>query len=207
MRCARSSSLIAAAMTIAAVVVPHAAFAQTPPPTSSGPMTVERMQNGWLAAGDVKFTEVDDRASELVGGNAGYLFDDALFVGGGGYWLANNARDREMAYGGLVLGWLPRSSGRFSWGVKGLIGGGEATLGQTVSVPTRVGNAIQLRPTSVRFRDNFLVFEPEATASVRLLSHLRVTGGVGYRLIGSTDRSRVDDRLRGVTGTIGFQIS
>lgn len=189
-------------------------------------MTVERMHNGFYAAGDVKITDVDKHTSELVGGQAGWVFDDALFVGGGGYWLANGSRDREMAYGGLVVQWQARPKERVGYGVKGLIGGGEATLAQTITFPnifvdTRefgfdprrmqtpmndvIRNAALLIPTKLRFRENFFVAEPEATVSVKLLEHLKLTGGVGYRFVATGDR--VDNRLRGATGSVGFQIS
>ena len=81
--------------------------AATPP--TQGPMIVETIHSGFLAAPDVKVTEVDHKTSELVGGYAGWVTDDTFLVGGGGYWLANaRGNDREMAYGGLVVQWLAR---------------------------------------------------------------------------------------------------
>ena len=52
-----------------------------------GPMIVERVENGFLASPDVKVTDVDHKTSELVGGYAGWVFDQTVFVGGGGYWI------------------------------------------------------------------------------------------------------------------------
>ena len=68
-----------------------------------GPMIVERVENGFLGAPDVKVTEVDHRTSELVGGYAGWVFDQTIFVGGGGYWMANHSSDRELGYSGFVV--------------------------------------------------------------------------------------------------------
>ena len=206
-----------------ALLIPSAASAQSAP-ISSGPMTVERMHNGFAATADVKVTKINRRTSELVGGQAGWIFDDALFVGGGGYWLANGSRDREMAYGGLVVQWLAHADHRVNFGARALVGGGQATLAQNVTIPIAITafdlrgvpgraltsiadalrNATVNRTTSVRFREDFFVFEPEATASLRLVSHLRLTGGVGYRLTSTQDR--IDDRLRGATGSIGLQV-
>src|SRR5215471_2832958 len=98
-----------------------------------GPMIVERVENGFLAAPDVKVTDVDHRTSELVGGYAGWVFDQTIFVGGGGYWMANRSSDRELGYGGLVVQWFGRSNDRFGWGAKALIGGGRGTLTDTVT--------------------------------------------------------------------------
>ena len=72
-------------------LVPLSAAAQpgsVATPRTQGPMIVEPIHSGFLAAPDVKVTEVDRRTSELVGGYAGWVTDDTFFVGGGGYWLA-----------------------------------------------------------------------------------------------------------------------
>lgn len=195
--------IVAGAMLIA----PAAALAQPPAPQqgSQGPMTIERLHNGFLVAGDVKVTEVNRRTSELIGGQGGWVFDDALFVGGGGYWLANHSRDREMAYGGLVVQWMQRPNQRVSYGAKALLGGGEATLSRSITEVFRTPGGSISRTSSVRVRDQFVVAEPEATVSLRLASWLRLTGGAGYRFIASDGRD--GSRLRGATGSLGFQIS
>ena len=215
-------------LTIASIVfcvLPIAAAAQTgagAAPANQGPMTVERVHGGFLAAPDFKVTELDKRTSELVGGYAGWLTDQTVFIGGGGYWLANQADDRKMAYGGVVLQWLVRSDRRIGFGAKGLIGGGQATLGTTVVQPrplavitaaplnvmnpTDLNRVIPVQPTTtrVRFREGFFIAEPEVDLVVKLTSRLRLTGGVGYRLISAEGRD--DNRLRGATGSVALQI-
>src|SRR2546428_3752226 len=111
-------------------LVPLRVAAQTTP-SAPGPMIFEPVRSGWLAAPDFKITEVDHRTSELVGGYAGRITDDTFFIGGGGYWMANQSRDREMAYGGLVVQWLARANARPGLSVKGLVGGGAGELGGT----------------------------------------------------------------------------
>ena len=187
---------------------------------TQGPMVVERIKSGFVGAPDLKVTEVDRTVSELAGAYAGWLYDKTLLIGGGGYWLVNQSRDREMAYGGLVVGWLARTDRRVGFGVKGLIGGGEATLSRTITsilnvpssrdgpfgpsptIPGRVGP--QLVTTRVRFRDGFFIAEPEANLLVGLSKRFRLSSGVGYRLIGGARGT--GDRLRGVTGSIALQI-
>src|SRR5262245_27582050 len=105
-------------------------------PSSQGPMIVERVHSGFLGAPDFKVTELDGSTSGLAGGYAGWISDDTWFVGGAGYWLPNDDRDREMAYGGLVVQLLSGVNRRIGYTVKGLIGGGEATLSQTRSLVT-----------------------------------------------------------------------
>src|SRR5207237_724155 len=107
-----------------------------------------------------------------AGGYAGWLTDQKLFVGGGAYWLANGNRDRELAYGGVVVGWLSHADRPVGFGVKTLVGGGEATLVQPVSLlvyPTPTGRTPTpqpvvptLRTINKRVRDGFFVAEPEA---------------------------------------------
>jgi hypothetical protein len=199
-------------------VLPIAASAQTPPavaPASQGPMIVERIHSGFLVAPDFKVTEVDKKTSELAGGYAGWVTDQTFFIGGGGYWLANQSHDREMAYGGLMVQWLMHANRRFGLSAKGLVGAGRATLSSPLSEILVRGNShgridqgdlrrAPITNTNVRFREDFLVAEPEVDALVRLTKHLRLTVGAGYRFTGGEGRD--DTRLRGAVGSLGLQI-
>jgi len=204
-------------MTLAIGLLPIAASAQPaddPAPdaaaaaqTSQGPMVVERIHNGFLAAPDVKATESDHRTVGLAGGYAGVVFADAVFIGGGGYGLVTNTSGRNLAYGGLVMQWFGRGSDTFGYSAKMLVGGGTADNTENVQVQVDRTHTIA---ESIRVRQNFAVFEPEVTAVVRFNRHLRLTAGVGYRFTGSRDRGFGDPGLvnpDGATGTIGLQIS
>jgi hypothetical protein len=198
-------------------VVPLPAFAQTnsdaldisaAEQASQGPMTVERVHNGFLAAPEFKFTEVDKRSAGLVGGYAGVVVDEHFFVGGGAYVLATQRRGRDMAYGGLVLQWLSGGNDTFGFSAKTLLGGGSAESSGTIQVFNR-GRAI-VEP--FRSRRNFLVAEPELDALVRISDHLRLSVGAGYRFTGS-DWGRRDGtfdstvgRLSGAVGTVSLHI-
>ncbi|HZR25863.1 MAG TPA: hypothetical protein VFA59_19850 [Vicinamibacterales bacterium] len=186
-----------------------------------GPMIVERVNNGFAIAPEVKVTEVDHRTSELVGGTAGVVLDNSIFFGGGGFWNASGSHDREMGYGGFVFQWLAHSNDTVSFAAKALIGGGTATLTDSITETIRVPNPIPLingRPdltkpptfttqtitTQVRRRDDFFVAEPELDVRVRLTKHARFTAGAGYRAVGA-DRGD-SSRLRGAVGTVGIQL-
>jgi hypothetical protein len=188
-------------------------------PATQGPMTVERLHNGFLLSPDVKITEVNHTTSELVGASAGWVTDETFFVGAGGYWLANQSNTRKMWYGGLVLQWLAHSDNRIGYGVKGLIGAGGATVGATVSEPVysltfpfgpdgRPLNldprpALTIRTVTVPVREAFFVAEPEANLTLRLTKRVRLAGGLGYRAV-SRDR-RDGTQLGGVAGSLGLQ--
>lgn len=203
------------------VLTPFVAAAQGDAPSSvpsnQGPMIVERVKSGFLVAPDFKVTEVDHHTSGLAGAYAGWLWDQTFFVGGG-YWLANGSRDREMAYGGLVVGWFAGAKRRVGFGAKGLIGGGRATLVESIDgvfgrdardvrrleVSSPVTSLLIPPRINLRIRDDFFVAEPEATVIVGLSQHVRVTAGAGYRLIGGVRGIR--DRLEGATGSVALQI-
>ena len=179
--------------------------------TSSGPMIVERVHNGFVVAPDFKFTEIDRKSSGLAGGYAGVVFDDHFFVGGAAYVLATERRGREFAYGGLVLQWLGVGSDRFGFSAKALLGGGRSETSQTVQTLSSPSRALTLRDTQ-----SFFVAEPGVDALVAISKHVRLAVGAGYRFTGSPrarffdegGRSAVSGRtgLDGAVGSIGLQI-
>ncbi len=212
------------AMTVCALLIPVAAMAQP-----SGPMQIERLQSGWLGAPEVKVTSVDSRTSALVGGYGGWVADETILFGAGGYWLASGSHDREMGYGGFVVQFLGHSNGRLGYSLKALLGGGEATLTDTITqlIPPRitdvdllnlprntpqstidqlVRNATTVRTTNVRVHEGFFVAEPEANVTFRVSEHFRVMAGAGYRFIGDDFHFHDSHRLRGATGTLSVQI-
>jgi len=209
-----SRALIAS---LALCLLPIAASAQTggaaldvtaAEQASQGPMIVERVHDGFLVAPDFKFTEVDRKSSGLAGGYAGFVLDEHIFIGGGGYVLATQRHGSDMAYGGLVLQWLGGGNDTFGFSAKTLLGGGRADSSGTVQVLDR-GRLIS---EPFRARRNFLVAEPELDALIRITDHLRLAIGAGYRFTGSDWGRRGDSfdvpggRLNGAVGSIALHI-
>ena len=60
------------------------------PPAGQGRLVVEQVHNGPLFGAEFKFAEINGEDAYLVGGYAGALLDNKFFVGGAGYWQANN---------------------------------------------------------------------------------------------------------------------
>jgi hypothetical protein len=181
-------------------------------------MIVERVHGGFLVAPDFKITEVDGKTSELAGGYGGWLTDEKIFIGGGGYWLANQSSDREMAYGGLIVQWLaanerairlqrqrPRRR-RPRHAVERPPGHSEAIRRRPqVSRKNQDDlNRSRLTDIRIRFREDFFVAEPEVGVLVRLTRRMRLTGGAGYRFTAGEGRN--DNRLHGAAGSVGLQI-
>lgn len=186
-------------------------------PASQGPMSVERVENGFVIAPDFKVSKVDGHTARIAGLYGGWTIDNTLLIGGAGYWLTNGSAGDDMGYGGLVVQWTDRADRNAGFGARSLVGLGHATLTRTANIyfydPMAVRAARQQglplptpSPTTVRVRDNvdFFVFEPQLNGFVNLGTNARLTGGIGYRVIG--DARGAEDRLRGAVGSISLEI-
>jgi hypothetical protein len=203
----------ALAAAVAITVTASGAAAQQA--AGSGPLVLERVGSGLVAAPDVKVTDVDGTVGTLVGGYVGWLGDEKVLIGGAGYWLANGRDDLRMSYGGLLMGWTFNGDGRIAFGGRGLVGAGLATLSDQIASSQRGpfdGRFSPVRfgvgpggPTvrHVIFDEGFAILEPQGNLVIRLTNTLRLDCGVGYRLIGAA--SGVEDRLRGVTGSFAVR--
>ncbi len=177
-------------------------------PAGNGPMVVERVTNGFTAAPVVRFGQVDDDTRVLAGGEAGWVIDQRLMIGGAGYGMVNGGPDEVIAYGGLVVAWqvLPPSS-PIRFGVKTLIGGGTATLpADLAAVPL---GALPVRgsvrpsifpPPRILVRDDYAVVEPEVTVAIRLSSLIHVSAGAAWRH--TANAGLLGDRLNGPTASL-----
>lgn len=214
---------------VAALFITSSAWAQSaqnPPTPTNGPLVLERIHDPWVLAPDFKVTDLDGRTGELPGVYGGRLLDDALLIGGAVYWLANDARDFKMTYGGVMVGWQSHEFGRIRFGGRGLTGFGRATLGVDAAplrgiTPLAPGGrgdirfgvtnprvpAPQLPAQTIRARfaatDDFFVVEPQANVSVRITNAIGVSCGAGYRQTANANWLR--DRLNGVSANLAVQ--
>ena len=115
----RTPYLLAAALLVTSTAYAQNPPAQNQPVSSSGPLVLERVHDGWVLAPDFKITDLNDRTGELAGVYGGRLIDNTLLIGGAGYWLTNDARDFKLGYGGVIVGWQSPEFGRIPswWGV------------------------------------------------------------------------------------------
>ena len=185
------------------LLLPVVAAAQT----TQGPLVLERLHNPFVVAPDYKITDIDGETGQLAGAYAGKLLGDILFVGGGFYWLVDGDHGEEMRYGGVVLGWSMPAGRAVRFGARGLVGFGTATLGVDGQLIGEPRGRLSPRGQTVRFlaHDDFFVFEPQVNATVQVIPHVGVEVGGGYRLSGATNA--LEDRLNGVSGSVGVQLA
>jgi hypothetical protein len=182
-----------------------------------GPMIIEQVRDGFAIAPDVKVTRLDGSSRTLTGLYGGWVFDDTVLVGAGGYFLPDGSSNRKLAYGGAVVEWRQHPTfGPITFGIRGLAGYGQATMTSTVNLvipppygPVPFAGPNQMPPATttttalVRFDQGFFVFEPQAELVVSLARWLRLTGSLGYRAIG--DASGMENRLRGASGGLSLE--
>lgn len=189
------------------------ALAQQAPPPPGGPLVFEPVHDGFLVAPEVKVTRVDGKVSTMAGGVGGWLKDDHLFVGGGGYFLPGRERgSRRLGYGGVIVGWFFNPEQKVSVAARGLVGFGQFTEWSTVEVPycllpeqylcSGSSRYADHYTRSVWFENNFAVAEPEISVLAKLGRRVRLSGAAGYRL--ASDRRGLP-HADGPTGTVSVQ--
>jgi hypothetical protein len=195
--------LIATAVALGAA--PTIAAAQSSPQTpvnQGGPMVIEQVQQGFAVAPEFKISRFDGSSAQFVGAHGGLLVGNGLLIGGGIYTLTNGSRGRGMTYGGAVVGWQAWSDRLLGLSVRGLIGLGQGTSTQTISLIDRNGRGVVREIRG--FSSDFFVAEPQADLVVRLTKHLHLEIGGGYRLANASRAN--NDRFSGASGSIALRI-
>jgi hypothetical protein len=202
------------AVCLCLVGLPRAAAAQqaASSQSGSGPMRVERVENGFVLAPDFKYTEVDKSSARLAGVSGGWVYDHTLLFGAAGYWQTNQTDAPRLSYGGAVVKWLVQNTEPVGFSLGALVGGGEAWLPTTASFasfnqdghgPDNMPHVMMTRSGTLLLREQFFVFEPEADVSLKLARQVRLAVGVGYRVVGGAFSS--NSRLQGASGTVSLQ--
>lgn len=107
------------------------AWAQTAGTTQT--LTSGDVESGFLIAPDFKFTEVNGDFANLAGGYGGWVIDKRFLIGGGVYTLTNGGGTNDMTYGGGVFEYFVNQGSLVNVSVRGLVGGGSATVGRRLS--------------------------------------------------------------------------
>jgi len=185
---------------------------------TSGPLVLEPLKNGALVAPEVKITEFAGDVGTMVGAYGGYVNDDQLLIGGGGYWLVDGKNGRDFGYGGAVIGWTMQPARAVSVGFRGLVGFGGTSQPVGVVYPPSPPFPPVPTPVDVRHANNHyyygyygphhgvFVAEPQVDVRMKLGNLVRVTAGVGYRAVDDW-YSHNNDGLGGVAGNFSVQFN
>jgi hypothetical protein len=169
-----------------------------------GSLLLQPVSSGFVVTPEVKFTPVNHSTGTMVGGYGGWLLDDTFLLGGAAYWLTNGVDGTDMSYGGVIAGWMVPIGSMARVGGRGLFGFGNAQMPVQYTYQN-YGRHHSGTPTTqwVWVNQNFVVFEPQATAAIRLTRTVSFDIAGGYRLI--ADSGGLDHELRGGFGSIGVR--
>ncbi len=181
--------------------------AREPVNPASGPLVLTPIPTTVIFSPDAKVSTVNHSTAVLTGAYVGELYDNHLFLGAGGYWLASPRTDARLFYGGFLGGWRVYGGSRLNVSAKALAGVGSGTAFVTFSADPGPRGP-HARPLAIVNRrvglsDNFFVIEPEIDVAFGVTDGIRFNIGAGYRA--TSANAEVNDLFRGATGTIGVE--
>ena len=95
---------------------------------STQTLVQNQLESNVLVAPDFKLTDLGGELTGLAGVYGGWLINQQLLIGGGGYFQTNESDVSGMKYGGAVLEYFVNPSRMVNFSVRGLLGGGTATI-------------------------------------------------------------------------------
>lgn len=146
-----------------------------------------KIESGGFGAPVVKFTEIKDEFSVLVGGRGGWILNHTFVIGGGAYGLVTENIEQgrtvtgnpiylTMGYGGLELEYIMNSDKLIHLNMLVLIGGGGVDQREKGGGYSEDFNG-----------DVFFVFEPALNVELNVTTFFRICLGGSFRLISGAD--------------------
>lgn len=194
------------------------------PGSAKSPVVVEQVENGPAFGVEFKFADINHQNAYLFGGYAGVIFDNTLFVGAAGYWQPDSyyhdyygqhdyygygGYHQVDGYGGVLLEWYALRSPVVSVSLRGLVGGGVATVGGNgYAVYPQDGHHGSSYPPpygyyGYAYDQGYFVFEPQVNVTLRVTHGVAIVGGGGYRVVAWANG--FEDQLQGLTGTFAVR--
>lgn len=169
----------------------------------------EEITNGGFGGPVVKFTNINGHFAVLVGGRGGWIINNTLVLGGGGYGLANEVEGTESSfskklnlnfgYGGFEMEYIIHSNRVIHGSLGCLIGGG--------TVNHKDHNDMDDWDIDWKNQDEFFIAEPFAGVELNILKFFRINAGASYRFISGVNRTLNLDNsdLSGFSAQITFK--
>lgn len=204
-RLARPRLAVLLMVSLAAAASVVAAAEPQPRPqgqAQGGPLALQPIESGFFVMPEVKITKVDGSAASFIGGTGGWIFGGVFMLGAGAYSMVGGRDDVDMHYGGLVAGFQWPAGETVRFGARALVGFGNARLIGYLPCAYPTGDfAPCFEPVGLDV--GFSVFDPQASALVRLNRKWTLDLGGGYRVI--ADAGGLENRLRGGFGSIAMR--
>jgi hypothetical protein len=177
-----------------------------PAPAQQGPLVLQPISSGFVFTPEVRFTEVNHSYGTMFGGSGGWLYAESLYFGGAFYGLVGGANDSQLWYGGFVTGWSTPVSRAVRVGVRALFGWGHSEILDEWTDPGYCSHGACHGPSTQKawIYQDFMVFEPQGTATFRLGKQLALDVGGGYRLTGNNYYGW-DSHVNGGFGSVGIR--
>jgi hypothetical protein len=179
---------------------------------------------GVFGGPNFKIGLIDKNVGLFAGGEGGVIFNNTFLIGGGGYDLITNVdagsslspeMQMNMSYGGLILGYVNKSSQAVHYNLQFLIGSGEISWSQK--------NGWLIFKDKDEYpeygHDSYFVFEPGVGVEMRLTKFFEMNFGLSYLMTldvnssitttGSNGRTYIktigNKDLSGISGNIKFK--
>lgn len=142
------------------------------------------MSNGGFGGPVIKYTQIKNQPSVLIGGRGGWIINHTFIIGGGGYGLANQIEADNFigyskpfinfGYGGFELEYIIQSDQLLHFSIYTLIGAGGVNYRDYSHGSWNDWDSIN---------DEFFVLEPALNVEVNITSFFRINAGASYRYI------------------------
>ena len=165
--------------------------------------------SGFIAPAS-KYTTIDDHDALLVGVRGGWIINDSLVIGGGGYGLSTRVEaprthgrredlDVAFGYGGFELEYIVKPAAVAHLSLSTLVGGGATQF-------VRDTGSVRNRRSRVGDPDYLFVVEPMVSAEVNITRSLHLNAGVSYRQVSGVRQDGLDDNdFSGVAAVIAVK--
>jgi hypothetical protein len=159
-----------------------------------------RIQHGGFGGPVVKLTQVSDRFGCLVGGHGGWILNHSLWLGGGGYGLANripttpsvltggDSLSLSMGYGGFEFGFIVKSDRLVHLSFQTLVGAGGVSESEDFPEYDWEDDYGQGERS-----DAFFIVEPQVDIVLNVTGFLRIAAGASYRFVSGVESGFVTD--------------
>lgn len=173
------------------------------------------ISNGGFGGPVVKYVQIKGESGVLVGGRGGWIINHSFVLGGGGYGLVNNIKAGippvidiygnthdayiNFGYGGVELEYIIQSDRVLHFSVYSLIGAGSISFRNEQWNDHHDGDWNTAE-------DAFFVFEPAVNAELNVVSFMRISAGLSYRVISGVELDNMSNSdFAGFSGTLTFK--